>query len=282
MNHNSVSFPAADFWQKALYSFFAVILFTNAVLSEDKMLPPEFARIFSQKKLVVAMLAVDQPPYFMKDSHGKLIGLDVELATEIANVLGVELELKRTASTFDEVVQQVARKEADIAVSDLSRTRKRGLNVLFSRPYLRLKQALLLNRLKSKNEESTDWLNSSNKKIGVLEGSSYVDFAKMAFPEASVQTYNLWDSAAFAVINGRIDAALMDDNEVITWTKLHPEALLYAQVRVLPDKEDNISVITHWQDHHLHEWINLHIDLLESEGRLEQLKKKYFVHKKNK
>ena len=252
---------------------------TGAEIRTAESYSPEFKKIFKEKKIVVAMLSSDEPPFFMHDSLGKLTGIDVELATAIARSLDVELVLNRTAKTFDDVVRLIAQKEADIAISYLSRTSPRGLSVLFTQPYMRFKHALLINRLKAKKSDSLEWFNRKEVTIGVLEGSAYVDFGKMDFPQATLAIYPSWDSAATAVQRGDIHAALMDDNEVLSWTRRHPEVLLYIQTRVLANTEDQISMATHWQNTHLLAWLNLNIEFMEAEGRLNQLRQKYLVKK---
>lgn len=147
--------------------------------------PPDLIGIEERGQLVVAMVSSDNPP-FHSDNHGHLEGIDVDLSNAIAAAIGVEVVFDRSAKTFDEVVAKVVNGEADIAVSKISRTNARAMVVAFSKPYLRLKNALMFNRLnlaqKSKGKDLGDYVRSFDGKIGVIQKSAFVDFGKQRFP----------------------------------------------------------------------------------------------------
>lgn len=94
-------------------------------MPDGRLLAPEFARIVTRGELVVAVLGVDQPPFF-ESRNGELAGVDIDLANEIAKKLGVAVRFNREAATFDGVVQLLATGRADLAVSKLSRTLPRA------------------------------------------------------------------------------------------------------------------------------------------------------------
>ena len=107
---------------------------TGVVRMENgALLAPEFARIINRGELVVALLGVDQPPFF-EEKNGKLSGFDVDFAREIAQKLGVRVRFNRQAQTFDGVVTLLAEGQADLAISKLSRTLSRARVVSFSAP----------------------------------------------------------------------------------------------------------------------------------------------------
>ncbi len=114
---------------------------------DGRLLAPDIARIVMRGELVVAMLGVDTPPFFY-EKKGELVGLEVDLAKSIAKELGVNVRFNRNAKSFNGVVDIIARGEADIALSKLSRTLARTQVISFSQPYLTLNHALLLNRVK--------------------------------------------------------------------------------------------------------------------------------------
>src|SRR5690349_21980735 len=90
-------------------------------MPDGRLLAPEFARIVNRGELVVAMLGVDQPPFF-ETRNGRLQGIDVDIANEMAAKLGVQVRFNRDAKTFDGVVSLLANGDADLAISKLSRT----------------------------------------------------------------------------------------------------------------------------------------------------------------
>ena len=110
-------------------------------MPDGRVLAPEFARIVTRGELVVAVLGVDQPPFF-EQQHGQLVGIDIDMAKEIAAKLGVKVRFNRDAKTFDSVVSLLANGDADMAISKLSRTLSRAQVISFSTPYIRLHRAL--------------------------------------------------------------------------------------------------------------------------------------------
>ena len=96
----------------------------------------EIEQIKSKGKIVIAMVNKDNAPFFSQNKDGKLVGLDVDLAESIAESLGIKAEFLRNSSTFDGVIENVYRGEADIAISKLARSLPRAQKVLFSNPYL--------------------------------------------------------------------------------------------------------------------------------------------------
>jgi len=230
------------------------------------------ARIFIQGKIVVAMYCEDFPPFFMKNKQGHMYGFDVELAFDIGRKLGVDVIFKREAGTYEDVVAMVANRKADIGISAISRTRSSAIKVNFTKPYITLYHAMLINRLKTSQMKSgTEWLNSMNVALGVVTGTSYVEFAQHDYPNAQIVQYSKWEQAAQDALKGKIHAAFFDDISVLKWVNEHPEEALYINGEILKDKQDPLSIAVHWEDRHLLSWLNLYIQSISIEGTLDKL-----------
>lgn len=250
----------------------------------DDWLPPDMSRIYAHGQIVVAIHSEDQQPFCMHDEKGVLTGLDIELAHDIGNKLGLNIIFKNEAETFDDVVEMVAEKRADIAISCISRTLKRAVKVNFTKPYIKLHHGFIINRLKTastvrekktRQEKNIEWLNNKNIQIGTIERSAYVQFARHDYPLSRLILYKKWENIVSEVLNGNIDAGFYDDNQIVRWIKNHPEQMLYIETKILKSKEDPIAIAVHWEDRHLLGWLNQYIDTITSDGTLEQLKKKY-------
>jgi len=214
-------------------------------MPDGRLLAPEFARIQSRGELVVAVLGVDQPPFF-EERDGHLVGLDIDLAKEIASKLGVKVRFNRDAKTFDGVVDLLAHGQADIAVSKLSRTLPRAQEISFSTPYLSLKHALLLNRVKfaelAHGRPLPEVIRSYNGTLGVVADSSYAQYAQMYFPNAQIHAYPTWDGVLKALNAGEVTAAYRDEFEVKHVLKSDPTASLRLRVVTLQDLEDTLAI----------------------------------------
>jgi polar amino acid transport system substrate-binding protein len=109
---------------------------------------PEIQAILDRGELIVAMTAGDQPPFYYVQADGQLAGLDADLARDIASRLGVKVRFHRGPTSFNAVVELVARGGADVGISKLSRTLARAQMVRFTKPYVTFRHAILLHRLK--------------------------------------------------------------------------------------------------------------------------------------
>ncbi|OXJ22618.1 amino acid ABC transporter substrate-binding protein [Burkholderia sp. HI2714] len=214
-------------------------------MTDGRLLAPEFARIIGRGELVVAVLGVDQPPFF-EERNGKLEGLDIDLAREMANKLHVKVRFNRGARTFDDAVNLLARGQADIAVSKLSRTLTRATVIAFSSPYLRLNRALLLNRVKfaqlANGRSVPAVVRSFDGSIGVVSNSSYAGYVMNDFPRAQVRSYPTWNDVHKALNTGEITAAYRDEFEVKRVLKVDPTASLNLRVVTLRDLEDTFAI----------------------------------------
>lgn len=208
-------------------------------------LPPDIAAIKKRNILIVSMTKKDVPPFFSGDAEN-IRGLDVEIARRIGVLVGVPVEFRRDAESFAEVVEQVRDGRADIAVSKLSITGPRLLTVQFSDPYIKLKQAMIINRLwlsqNSQGKEVYEVLRDFNGKISFIKNSSYDTFARTNFPKAAYLPEDSWDTIINNVTNGKIAAGYRDEFEIKKISFEKPEAAITTKTVTISDSIDNIAV----------------------------------------
>lgn len=208
-------------------------------------LPPDIAAIKKKNVLIVAMTKKDVPPFFSGDAEN-IRGLDVEIARRVGVLLGVPVEFRRDAESFAEVVEQVRDGRADLAVSKLSITGPRLLTVRFSDPYIKLKQAMIINRLwlsqNSQGKEVYEVLRTFNGKISFIKNSSYDTFARTNFPKAVYLPEESWDTIINNVTNGKIAAGYRDEFEIKKISFEKPEAAITTKTVTISDSIDNIAV----------------------------------------
>ena len=212
---------------------------------DGRLLASEIARIVERGELVVAMLGVDTPPFFYtKDAQ--LVGLEVDMAKAIANELKVKVRFDRQARTFNEVAELVARGDADLGISKLSRTLARVQTVSFSNPYLTLKHALVLNRVRyaalAKKRELPEVIRDFNGTIGIIVNSSFADYARRNFPKARLVEYQGWPDVVKAVERGDVVAAYRDEFEIKRLLQSSPAAPLLLRTVTLTDLEDTLGI----------------------------------------
>lgn len=235
-----------------------------------KTLQGDIQKILHRGKIIVAINAEDHSPFHMVDQNGKLIGIDIEIAETIAKHLKVPVEYLRSTRNFDEVIDQVVRGEADLAISKLSYTPERALRAAFTKPYIMLHKAILVNRLHLARLGSDlsikKLLSLKGIKIGTIAGSSYVAFAREIFsPSLELYTDTDWDKVIAKVESGECFGGFRDENEFKKILIKKPKMNLNALTIVLKEEEDPICVVLpQGQQEFLH-WVN---DLLIHEKSL--------------
>jgi ABC-type amino acid transport substrate-binding protein len=246
------------------FAVFANLSVAQTVQDADALAgPPDLLGIAERGKLVVAMTSFDNAPFYsVKDGH--LVGIDVELSEDIAAALGVEVEFDRTAETFNDVVAKVKNGEADLAISKISRTNSRALVVAFSNPYVRLKNALMFNRLnlaqKSQGKDLGEYVREFDGNLGVIEKSSFANFAKTRFPKANIVAFKNWGEVVDATISGTVDAAYRDEFEVRRIAEDRPETSISLRTVTIGDARDAIAVAAPWNAPRLLAIVNQVID----------------------
>lgn len=233
--------------------------------------PADIARIVARGTLVVAMRAEDTPPFFYQ-RDGQLQGVEVEMARALARELGVALRVDRSPTSFNAVVDAVARGQADLGLSKLSRTLARARVVRFSDPYLSLRHALLLHRESlarlARGRPVPQVLRSFDGSIGVIAKSSFADFARRHFPRATVREFGTWEAVVAAVRQGQVMAAYRDEFEIKRVLRADPGAALVLRTVTLEDLEDTLAMAVHPADVH---WLAFVNQFLAQRGRSERL-----------
>lgn len=250
--------------------------------------PPDIQKILDRGTLIVALYNKDVPPFFMQDTSGKLTGYDISLAENLARALGVKVEFNRHANTFDGVVDEINSGNADVAISLLSITLPRALKTDFSTPYVYLPQALLYNRLfaaqKHYSNVTKEMTQDSSITLGVLNKSSYVEYAKKNYPHAKIILYADIDQGMQDVRDNKNElfGFYLNEIEIKNWLKKHPDASLYVNYQLIENQRDPIGIAASWDAIHLLNWINWFLFVNEQNGTMAKLQQQYFTDKNEK
>lgn len=150
------------------------------------------------------------PPFAFVDKTGKASGFDVEVMDLVAKEMGVEVS--HQPIEWDGIITSLLTKKIDIIASGMSITAERAKKVNFSIPYWVIKQVMVT---KKGSPLTIEEILKGNKTVGVQQGTSEAKWLK---DEAAKNGWNFelryYSSSPLAVediLNGRIDAAAMDD-----------------------------------------------------------------------
>ncbi len=165
--------------------------------------------VFAADKLVNGIDA-NFPPFAFIDKTGQPSGFDVEAMNWIANELGVEVI--HQPIEWDGIITSLLTKKIDIIASGMSITEERAKQVDFTIPYWVIKQVFVA---KKSSPLTADQILTSKKIIGVQQGTSEAKWLKEEATKKGwnfeLRYYNSSPLAVEDVLNGRIDAAAMDD-----------------------------------------------------------------------
>lgn len=241
-------------------------------------MPQDLAKIFARGKLVVAMVREDTPPFFMLRG-GVLEGVDVDIARGLAQELGVAVEFDRRSGSFNEVVDMVSRGEADLGISKLSRTFSRARKVMFSQPYVRVRHGLLLSRKgvaqRVGDGRVAELVRNFRGRLAVLEGTSYMDFARRNFPRATIVPFRSWTEAVDAVSTDSVLAAYRDEMEIKKVAIDHPREAIRLQAVSISDAWDEKAIALPFGSPNLLALVNLYLENSNTKLTAQDLLRRY-------
>lgn len=163
-----------------------------------------------QAKDYVNGIDANYPPFaYIDEKTGQPAGFDVDSMTWIAKKMGFGLSHKPVA--WDGIIPALRAKQIDMVCSGMSITDKRQQMAEFSNPYWTVARVFIVPQNSSLTP--ADILNKKIK-LGVQRGTSEADAMQQEQKEKNYAfTLRFYESAPLIVedmINGRIDAALMD------------------------------------------------------------------------
>lgn len=143
---------------------------------------------------------------FVNSKSGKLEGIDIGLAHELANDLGVELQFVKTS--FASFIEDIKKDKCDIAMFGVGITEERRKHLAFSDPYLTSDIYAITTKT---NPTLKSWVDMDKKgHILVVQKGTYMEGAAVAFKNASILSVLDFQQREKEVRSGRADAFLTD------------------------------------------------------------------------
>ncbi len=210
------------------------------------------------------------PPFAFIDKTGAPSGFDVEAMNWIAKDMGVTVV--HEPIEWDGIITSLVTKKIDIIASGMSITADRAKQVNFTIPYWVIKQVMVT---KKGSPLSINDILTGKKILGVQQGTSEAKWLK---EEAKAKGYNFqlryYNSSPLAIediLNGRIDAAAMDDAPAY-------DAASKKEVQVLGTfgmSDEEFGYAVRKGDDELLKKVNASLHKLMASPEWEALKKKY-------
>lgn len=136
--------------------------------------------------------------------NGEIVGVDIEIANEIANALGKKLIIKDIA--FDSIINELKSGKADFALAGMSITEERLKEVDFSIQYTTSRQVVIV----KKNSSINSINNIYDKKIAVQLGSVADLYLSENYPNTNLVRQKKYLSMVEDLKSDKIDLIVMD------------------------------------------------------------------------
>lgn len=198
-------------------------------------------------------------PYEYYDG-GEIVGVDVDIAREIAKYLGKTLVVKDIA--FDSIINEVKTGKADFGAAGISYSENRAKNVDFSINYSVSKQVVIV----SNNSNINNVNNISNKKIAVQLGSIADTFVTENFKNASIVRQKKYLAAIEDLKAGKVDCVVMDElpaKEIVASN---------SGIKILDGSltNDSYGMVVKKGNKELLDAINTVLEKLKNEGKIDE------------
>jgi polar amino acid transport system substrate-binding protein len=197
------------------------------------------------------------------DDAGKLAGIDIDIAREIASELGVSLEVENIP--FNQLFVSLDSGKVDAVISAVTITLERQEKMLFSAPYLDAGMSIAVRRDNTQINSADDL---KGKRIGVLKGTIGEDLmAKSDDVDPSlVRSYEKNDARIQDLLDGKLDAII-----VHFLVKEHSSIKIVGR----PLSQSFYGVVTRLKSEALMSEVNRVLREMKRSGNLQDIRRRY-------
>jgi len=227
------------------------------------------AAIVQRGELRVGM-QVGYVPFQMRGSDGAIVGLDVDLAEMMARNLKVSLKI--VPQTWQELVPSLATRATDIAMSGMIVTPERNIEVAFTMPVLETGRMFLVHVNNGDRLKKPEDLDQAG--IFVVSWPGGLGQARITdvLPKASFRQFPDRERCLAEVIDKKAQAFIDDEFSIRLACATHPDKLVS---NFKPVTYEQISWAVRPGDSHWLNWLDNFIRIIQKDGRLDELKKKW-------
>lgn len=225
-----------------------------------------------EKGVLTIGTSADYPPYeFHKEINGKdnIVGFEMMIAKEIADELGVKLEIKDMK--FDGLLGALKAGNVDMVVAGMSPTEKRKKAVNFTDVYYNGEHTILI---KEKNKSKYKNINDlKSAKIGVQKASLQETMAKDVIQATDIKSLNKISDVILELQNNNVDAVVVSKEAVDGYLKQYPE-IVNSNIDLGEQKEEGSAIaINKSDDMSLIDSVNKTLNQLKSKNKIDEFVK---------
>lgn len=211
-----------------------------------------------EDKLIMVTEASFAPYEYYSD--GKIVGVDVDIAKEIALEMGRKLVVKDVS--FDSIIHEVKSGKADLGVAGISYSDERAKQVDFSLEYTTSRQVVLV--------RESSYINSvddiKGKKIAVQLGSVADMYVSEMYDNKNIVREKKYLAAIQDLKDKKVECVVMDElpaKEIVGEN---------TDVKILNDilAEDSYGIIVDKGNKELLDVVNRVVEKLKQEGKIDK------------
>ena len=145
-------------------------------------------------------------PWAMKDKKGNLIGFEIDVASRLAQDMGIKVEFVPTK--WSGIIPALATGKFDVIIGGMGILPSRNLKVNFSVPYDHTGMSMVAHKEKAAGFNELEDFNNSDVIIAARLGSTAVTATKKYLPQAKIRMFDDESQAYQELVNGRVHAVV--------------------------------------------------------------------------
>jgi len=154
-------------------------------------------------------------PWSFKDKDGNMVGFEVDVATKLAEDMGVDVEFVPTE--WSGIIPALLTGKFDVIIGGMGITTERALKVNYSVPYEVTGMDCVVSREMFPGADSLEDLNKENIIIAVRMGGTPTNAAKKFTPNAQLHQFDSDEAVIQDVLNGNAHAAFSSSPKPAYW-----------------------------------------------------------------
>ncbi|MFO8082884.1 MAG: transporter substrate-binding domain-containing protein [Desulfobacterales bacterium] len=211
-------------------------------------------------------------PWAMKDKEGNLIGFEIDVASRLAQDMGVKIEFIPTK--WSGIIPALLTGKFDVIIGGMGIRPDRNLKVNFSIPYDYSGQSMMAHKELAKGFNKLSDFDSPEVSIAARIGTTAATAAKKFMPKAQLKLFDDESQAVQELLNGRVHAMVASAPLPAFQVIKNPEKL-FLPLEDFFTKEPNGFAIRK-SDLDTLNYFNNWIRFVEAEGWLKERKEYWF------
>jgi polar amino acid transport system substrate-binding protein len=214
------------------------------------------------------------PPFESMSEAGEVVGIDPDLMAAICEKANCVPQFENTA--WDGIFAALKAGEFDVLMSAITILPEREANsgAKFTEPYFRVGQVVLVRSDNNSISAAAD-LTTADVVVGVQTGTTGdTASGELGVPDASMSRFDTIVLAVEALLNGDVDAVVLDNPTAEVYMTQHPEQLKIAGA---PFTTEDYGILVPDADAELLSALNAAIIELTADGTVDEIVARWFA-----